>query len=160
MPEIDLAIKAQGAQVRICQLRLGHQPHLAGIKHLNRLEQVLAQNEWHNPDIHEGLLFDEDGRLVSGTKSNVFLVRAGTLITPNLSRCGVAGVTRARLMKIAHDAGLPGGEVDDIDLKMVLAADELLLCNSLIGLWRVARLEDRSWHVPVLYSYLSERLHA
>ncbi len=153
-------VPAQDVQVRLCNLRLGHQPALAGIKHLNRLENVLAQSEWHDPAIHEGLLFDQSGHLVSGTKSNVFLVKGGAMVTPSLLLCGVAGVTRARLLEISRKSGIPSDEVDDLTLADVLDADEILLCNSLIGLWRVARLEARVWESPVLFPYLLERLHA
>jgi 4-amino-4-deoxychorismate lyase len=133
-----------GAVLRVCDLRLGLQPRLAGIKHLNRLENVLARAEWSDPAIHEGLLLDQDGWVISGCMSNLFVVRAGELHTPCLARCGVAGVTRARLMRLAAEAGMRVQEVD-LDLAALLAADELFLTNSLIGLWPVARLQARTW---------------
>jgi 4-amino-4-deoxychorismate lyase len=158
---VDLTVPpVEGIRVRICKLRLGHQPALAGIKHLNRLENVLAQKEWHDPQIHEGLLFDQAGHLVSGTKSNVFLVRQGSLLTPRLDQCGVAGVTRARLIDFARAAGIEVTEVAGLTLEDVLSAEEILLCNSLIGLWRVARLDDRTWDAPILWPRLLEGLHA
>ncbi len=144
---------------RVCNLRLGHQPALAGIKHLNRLENVLAQAEWNDPDIAEGLLLDQDGHLVGGTKSNVFLVRDNGLVTPALSRCGVAGVTRDRVIAIATAAGIRVELNDGLWLANVMRADEVLLCNSLIGLRRIAQLEDRTWDTPVLYPLLAERLN-
>jgi 4-amino-4-deoxychorismate lyase len=159
MPEAVLGVAEEGARVRICNLRLGQQPLLAGIKHLNRLENVLAQREWNDPAIHEGLLFDQSGHLVSGTKSNVFLVRRGGLLTPRLDRCGVAGVTRARLIEFARSAGIEVTEAGALTLEDVLSAEEILLCNSLIGLWRVARLDDRVWDVPVLFHGLLAGLH-
>ncbi len=152
---------SQGDQVRvrICRLRLGHQPVLAGVKHLNRLENVLAQAEWDDPEIAEGLLLDQDGHLVGGTKTNVFIVRGGRLVTPALSRCGVAGVARARLMAIAQSAGIEVELNDGLWLDDVMRAEEILLCNSVVGLWRVGRLEDRTWETPVLYPMLAERMN-
>ena len=73
---------------------LGENPRLAGLKHLNRLEQVLARHEWSDPAIVEALLFSTAGALVSGTMSNVFLVHGRALLTPRLERCGVAGIMR------------------------------------------------------------------
>lgn len=160
LPENAFSAPEEGVRVRVCTLRLGHQPALAGIKHLNRLEHVLAQQEWHDPEIHEGLLFDQSGFLVSGTKSNVFLVRQGCLHTPRLDRCGVAGVTRARLIEFARMAGHAVTEVADLTLDDVLSAEEVMLCNSLIGLWRVARLDNHVWETPVLYPRLREGLNA
>jgi 4-amino-4-deoxychorismate lyase len=148
-----------GLNVRICDLRLGAQPRLAGIKHLNRLENVLARAEWNDPDIHEGLLCDEAGHVVSGVMSNVLLWQAGRLRTPRLDRCGVAGVTRARLLHRAIAAGLPVEE-GELGLEDVLSADEVMLCNSLIGLRRIARLGQRNWPEPVISARLSVLLDA
>ena len=69
-------------EVRWCETRLGRNSRLAGIKHLNRLEQVLAQAEWRDPAVAEGLMLDTEGELVCGTASNVFIGREGTLLHP------------------------------------------------------------------------------
>ena len=82
------------------------QPALAGIKHLNRLENVLARAEWSDPDIAEGLLCDANDNVIGGTMSNLFIARAGLLITPELSRCGVAGMMRDLVMELAHTHGI------------------------------------------------------
>ncbi|NVK43678.1 MAG: aminodeoxychorismate lyase [Oceanospirillaceae bacterium] len=134
----------QGVRVRICDLRLAHAPRLAGIKHLNRLEQVLARAEWHDPDIREGILLDQDDCLVEGTMSNLFWVRDRRLYTPRLDRCGVEGVVRNHLLARASHEGL---EVEEgrYSLSALDAADEVLLCNSLIDIWPVVALDARCW---------------
>lgn len=144
---------AAGLHVRLCEWRLAEQPRLAGIKHLNRLENVLARAEWDAPEIHEGLLRDAAGRVVSGVMSNLFLWREGGLQTPRLDRCGVAGVTRARLMRRAAEAGI-AVEEGDYGLDEVLAAEAVMVCNSVIGLRRVTRLGSHIWP----HSTHSERL--
>lgn len=126
---------------RWCTLRLARQPGLAGIKHLNRLENVLARSEWDDPAIGEGLLCDDSGAVISGVMSNLFWIRNGELFTPDLSQCGVAGVARARLLRAAARRGIPvhiGRELPAV----ILAADEVMICNSVIGMRRVARLDD------------------
>jgi 4-amino-4-deoxychorismate lyase len=133
-----------GVNLHLCALRLSHQPALAGIKHLNRLENVLARAEWNDVSILEGLLCDQDGNAVSGTMSNLFIVERGVLVTPELTRCGVAGVTRQRVMQIAQHNRLRC-EIENIPLQRIYDADELFLVNSVIGLWPVARLVHRSW---------------
>jgi 4-amino-4-deoxychorismate lyase len=133
-----------GIRVRHCALRLAEQPRLAGVKSLNRLENVLARAEWFDPEIREGLLCDAHGRLVEATMSNVFIVRAGRIATPDLSRCGVAGAQRERVLDLARGAGL-ACDVRDIAIAEVAEADEVFLTNSLIGIWPVARVEDRVW---------------
>lgn len=144
---------------RVCQLRLGHQPALAGIKHLNRLESVLARSEWSNASMREGLLLDERDFVVSGVMSNVFIWKDQVLQTPLLDQCGVAGVTRARLMRLARQAGFRVEE-RRLTLNDVLVADELMFTNSLIGLWRVMELGDRQWPTPQISKDLWMMLHA
>ncbi|MDY6946605.1 MAG: aminodeoxychorismate lyase, partial [Pseudomonadota bacterium] len=87
--------------LRWCDIRLGRNARLAGIKHLNRLEQVLAQSEWRQGDADEGLMLDTEGEVVCATSANVFAVRDGVLITPDLRFCGVQGVMRAQVLKAA-----------------------------------------------------------
>jgi 4-amino-4-deoxychorismate lyase len=148
-----------GLRLRVCDLRLAAQPRLAGIKHLNRLENVLARAEWNDPDIHEGLLCDASDRVISGVMSNVFLWQGGRLRTPRLECCGVAGVTRARLMRQAAAAGYRVEECE-LGLDDVPSADEVMLCNSVIGLRRVARLAERAWPEPVISPQLESLLDA
>lgn len=133
----------EGVRVRLCQTRLGHNPALAGLKHCNRLEQVLARREWQD-EAEEGLMLDVDGSVIEGTMSNVFLVCGDTLATPDLSQCGVAGITRQRIIDRAPRLGIPV-EVSKIGLEQVYGAHALFLCNTLIGLWPVRSFEGRDY---------------
>ena len=134
-----------GVAVRWCAMRLARQPRLAGLKHLNRLEQVLARAEWQN-DHAEGLMCDTEGLVIEGTMSNLFLVVRDTLITPDLSQSGVAGVVRGVMLDEARRLGLQCA-VQAVTPAMVEQADELFLTNSLIGVWPVSRLEARRYEV-------------
>lgn len=131
-------------EVRWCDLRLSHQPQLAGIKHLNRLENVLARSEWMQPDIAEGLLMDQAGQVIGGTMTNLFIVEENTLVTPDLSNCGIRGVARTRLLRAAEKHGQPV-KIEPILPERVLLSDQVLLCNSLIGIWRVEKLGGKTW---------------
>jgi 4-amino-4-deoxychorismate lyase len=133
-----------GVSVHLCRLRLSQQPLLAGIKHLNRLENVLARAEWNNTEVGEGLLLDQDNDVISGTMSNLFIVEDGALVTPDLSRSGVAGVTRTRVIDLAKTADI-ACRIERLPLQRVFNADEVFLVNSLIGLWPVCRLADHLW---------------
>lgn len=126
---------------RWCALRLAPQPRLAGIKHLNRLENVMARLEWDDPAIFEGLLCDNSGVVIGGVMSNLFWVKDGELFTPDLSRCGVAGVARTRLLRGAARHGIRTN-IGRFQPDAILAADEVMLCNSVMGVRRVARLDD------------------
>ncbi|MDD2774672.1 MAG: aminodeoxychorismate lyase [Gallionella sp.] len=130
---------ALGIEARFCDLRLGCQPRLAGIKHLNRLENVMAAAEWQDANIPEGLLLDVEEHVIEGTRSNVFLVINQRLVTPDLSRCGVAGLQRDRIL--AHTPV----EVRRVTVEALLRAEEVFLVNSLIGVWSIRALAGRRW---------------
>lgn len=129
---------------RWCTLRLARQPRLAGIKHLNRLENVLARAEWDDPAILEGLLCDDSGAVIGGVMSNLLIAKAGELFTPDLGQCGVAGVARARLLRAVARRGIPH-HIGRLLPDAILAADEVMICNSVIGVRRVGRMDDVTW---------------
>jgi 4-amino-4-deoxychorismate lyase len=145
-PFSDSENTRSGIAVRMCRQRLAEQPALAGMKHLNRLEQVMARAEWSDSAIAEGLMLDHAGHLIEGTMSNVFLVRAGKVQTPRLHRCGVAGVMRALVLQELAQRSAPVIEVDLV-LDDLYAADEVFLTNSIIGIWPVRKIE--CLHKPV-----------
>ncbi|WP_183165119.1 aminodeoxychorismate lyase [Azomonas macrocytogenes] len=132
-----------------CITRLAEQPLLAGLKHLNRLEQVLARAEWQDSVHAEGLMRDTSGRIVEAVFSNIFLVRSGRLFTPELARCGVAGVMRAEIIERAREAKIPV-DIRDISFSELLQADEVFLCNSQYGVWPVKAMQEHTWPVGPL----------
>ncbi|MHC8306827.1 aminodeoxychorismate lyase [Pseudomonas sp. PB3P13] len=136
----------QGVRLFPCATRLSRQPLLAGLKHLNRLEQVIARAEWQDAEHAEGLMLDLAGRVIEGVFSNVFLVRDGVLITADLKRCGVAGVMRAELLFQAKSSGIPT-QITDISLEHLQWADEVFVCNSVYGIWPVRAFAALSWPV-------------
>lgn len=140
----DEQAQREGVRVRRCALVLGEQRRLAGVKSLNRLENVLARAEWRDPAIREGLLLDAGGRVIEGTMSNVFAVFGGRLSTPDLSRCGVRGAQRERILALASGAGLDT-EASDLPFAGLMGADEVFLANSVIGIWPVSACESRQW---------------
>ena len=131
---------AAGLILRWCEMELTIQPRLAGIKHLNRLEQVLARAEWDDPAIHEALLCDTRGRVVGATSANLFVLREDRWLTPPVADCGIAGTCRAWLL--ANVAGCAELELSRADVE---SADALILCNSVRGILAVAALGERRW---------------
>ncbi len=144
LPEYPARYWEEGVQLHVCDIRLCHQPRLAGIKHLNRLENVLARMEWADPDTPEGLLLDSDGNVIEGTMSNVFMRKENRLLTPDLSQCGVAGLQRDRILELAPALGL-SVVVGEISLRTLFDADEVLVCNSVIGVWPVRAIGPHTW---------------
>ncbi|WP_027484030.1 aminodeoxychorismate lyase [Rhodanobacter sp. OR87] len=139
-PPVAAEVYAQGVRMRVCSIRLAEQPLLAGIKHLNRLEQVLARAEWNDPAIAEGLLLDSHGRVISATMANLFALVDGQWLTPALDRCGVAGVARAEVL-----AACPQVRVGELALDTLLGAGEVFLSSSVRGIVPVRSLDGRSY---------------
>ena len=134
-----------GARVMACKTRLGRTV-LAGMKHLNRLEQVLARSEWQGNKWDEGLVCDFDGYLIEGTMSNLFVVtRDKRLVTPDLGYCGVAGVAREYILELGQSLGLTTS-VEQVSPELETAR-ELFLCNSVNGIWPVVQYGDRCWDI-------------
>jgi 4-amino-4-deoxychorismate lyase len=153
-PDYPAAHWHEGVTVRLCRTRLGRNPALAGMKHLNRLEQVLARREWDDPAVAEGLMQDDRDRVICGTMTNLFIVKGGRLLTPPVRECGVAGVMRGLLLETA------GGAECTVSLEDLKAADEVLLCNAVIGLWPVRRIEERVYPVGAVSRSLMARLRS
>lgn len=138
---------SEGVSVKICNQRLSCNSSLAGLKHLNRLEQILARAEWQDESIAEGILFDTQSNLIEAVFSNIFLVHAGELQTPDLSEAGVAGVMRRFILEtITPKVGLTVS-VKKLSLNDLLSADAVFLCNSLYGIWPVQKILADQIHV-------------
>jgi 4-amino-4-deoxychorismate lyase len=138
-PSYPTSFSSSGVKVHICNTRLGHQPRLAGVKHLNRLENVLAAAEWSDAHYSEGLLLNEAGHVIEATRSNLFLVKNDNLLTPDLSRCGVAGLQRDRVIEWASQHGREC-KIATLHMDNLLEADEVFLVNNVIGLWPVREM--------------------
>lgn len=145
-PDYPVEYAQHGINATICNMRLGHNPVLAGMKHLNRLEQVLLRQELSTTGFPEAIVMDLDDWVIEGTMSNVFLVKDGKLQSPDLIKAGVAGIIRGRILESAETLGLSRA-VGGLTLDDVLAAEEVFFCNSVAGIWPVARINQTSYKV-------------
>lgn len=134
--------------LRFCDHRLSDNPILAGIKHLNRLDQVIARAEWEDHRYDEGLMRDQRGSIVCGTMSNVVAQFGDQLATPRVDLTGVAGVVRATLLDFARNGPTKAHE-RALSADEIMNADALFMTNSLIGVRRVGRLESTEYDVDI-----------
>jgi len=159
VPDYPSSYDEQGVRLRICDLKLSLQPRFAGIKHLNRLENVMARREWDDASIAEGLLLDSEEFVIGGTMTNLFMRKGNELWTPDLTRCGVAGVQRKRVLERAAVSGIRCAE-RHISVAQLLKADEIFLTNSVIGVWQVREIGDNFWKkgefTPTVRRWLNE----
>lgn len=120
-----------GITLGCASLALSLQPALAGIKHLNRLEQVLIKRELLQQPVDDVLVLDSMGKVAEASAANLFWLRDGRWYTPLLENCGVHGVMRQFLLDwfTRHDLVVSQG---NYSLQELLQAESLLLCNALM----------------------------
>jgi UPF0755 protein len=145
-PDYPDSYKNQGIHARFCDIRLGLNPALAGIKHLNRLEQVLARSEWSDLAIQEGIMLDFNDHVIEGTMTNLFYIKDDSIYTSALTLNGVSGIMRSSIIMLCARHQLTVIE-HDFNQEALLAADEIFVCNSIIDIWPVTELADI--HLPV-----------
>jgi len=139
-PEHPLSRGNEGVAIKLCRTRTSlDDPRLAGLKHLNRLPQVLARQEWET-EYHDGLMADHAGRIIEGCTSNLFLVVGGILRTPDLTTCGVRGIVRQKILDHSSAQGIPC-EVTTVETQEIERADEVFLTNSVYGIVPVSSID-------------------
>lgn len=138
--------------VRCCEHRLPESQPLAGIKHLNRLDQVLARSEWRDDNYQEGLMFTQSNYLIEAVSANVFVkTKSGTWVTPSVERAGIAGVMRSLMVEEVFPACNIPIEISDITMDELSQCQSLLLCNSIKGLSRVQSVDNQTsqWRIAL-----------
>ncbi len=152
-PEPAPQIPHNGIRARVCETRISSNPATAGMKTLNRLEQVLARAEWDDPAISEGIMRDSDGYLICGTQSNLFVVSGGRLWTPVLDQAGVHGIMRAQVLNLAEEQGIDCRE-QRFTLGALDEADDVFFTNARVGIWPVAGIDEHVYARHVLTQQL------
>ena len=134
----------QGVELTVCQHPVSVNPVLAGIKHLNRLDQVLARSEWQDDRFQEGIMCDSQGFLIEGTMSNLFWVRDQTVYTPSLAQAGIDGIVRQWLIHYLQDKSI-AVETGQFTFEHLFSAHEVWVTNSIIGIWPVRAIHDQAY---------------
>ena len=158
LPDYPAEYWNDGVALKICETRLGMNPSLAGIKHLNRLEQILARAELNDANYQEGLMLDTENNVIEGTMTNLFCVRDGELLTPDLSRCGVKGIIRDQVIKAAKEMGIDMHETT-ITLQALYNSDEIFICNSVIHIWPVRQLDAHEFMIGPITQRVTQQLN-
>lgn len=145
LPAVNPGLLQHGVVLRFCNTPISVNPVLAGMKHLSRLDNVLARSEWDHNEFFDGLMLDDRQHVIEGTMSNLFLINDNTLLTPSIDRSGVSGVMREWVMTVL--AAKLGFSVVEKALNKadLFSADELFVCNSLHMLVPVRQLAGHSW---------------
>ena len=156
-PNYPDSLKEQGIVARFCDTRLGLNPLLAGIKHLNRLEQIIARSEWSSPVIQEGIMLDINEHIIEGTMTNLFYYKNNALYTSELAFSGVKGIMRGIIIEMCFEAGFPVEE-HAFTKKELLSAEEIFVCNSIVGIWPIKQIDQRYFNVGLKTRQLQKKL--
>ena len=138
-PEYPKKNFSYGVDIGICNTKIGTQPILSGIKHLNRLEQIIARSEWKTKKISESIMLDAKGYVIECTMSNIFGVKNDVFYTPILESAGVQGVMRKIILGLLK-TNKERYKIKKIKLKEFLNYDEIFICNSIFGIWSVRKI--------------------
>lgn len=148
-------LQQQGAKLQTSPVRLAQNSLLAGIKHLNRLEQVLIRAHLDQSDADEALVLDTAGYVVECCAANLFWRQGERVFTPDLALAGVDGIMRRYLMAQMAAAGQIC-HVVRCELAQLLAADEVVICNALMPVLPVRQLDSRAFSERTLYHRLQD----
>ena len=158
LPSIPVNYYREGIQLTKCEYRLPDNAQLAGIKHLNRLDQVMARGEW-DKQFQEGIMLANDGRVVEGTMTNIFIESDQKWFTPALETSGILGVMRQWLMRNCFHAEIECVE-KDIQLSELKSAQSIFVCNSVIGIWPVTQFEGNTYSISKAVSIMMQQANS
>lgn len=148
----------EGVNLYVCNTRLSHQKQLAGVKHLARLDNVLARMEWTDPAYADGIMLDHENNVIECVSANILARFGQALITPKLDYCGVAGITRGQILNLAKQLDLKP-QIAHMALPRLLEADEVIICNSLFGVWQVRNIQHKQWPKQPLAERLRKKIN-
>ena len=132
-PEFYHQWQQQGIKLIQCESQLASNKQLAGLKTLNRLEQVLIKQELQRKQALEGIVCDNQGYVIETCSANLFIYLDNEWKTPKLDSSGVAGVMRRHIMTLALKAGINIIE-EQIHIDRMSQAQAICLSNALMGI--------------------------
>tara|TARA_X000000368_G_C23008542_1_gene702413 strand:+ start:792 stop:1637 length:846 start_codon:yes stop_codon:yes gene_type:complete len=144
-PSYKKELYRTGVNLKICQTKLFYHDRLFGLKHLNRLDSVLARSEWNN-NFFEGVFIDNNENIVEGTMTNLFFVKKNTLYTPEIKGSGINGIMRQIILDNAKVF------FEDINEKKIHLSnlnnfDQMFITNSVIKVMPVKKLEKKNFSI-------------
>ncbi|MFC0139249.1 aminodeoxychorismate lyase [Erwinia mallotivora] len=149
-------LRQTGVKLTLSSIRLGRNPLLAGIKHLNRLEQVLIRAELDQTDADEALVLDTDGMLVECCAANLFWRTGEQVFTPVLTDSGVNGIQRQQVIFLLSEQGISVREVRRPP-EVLAEADELFITNALMPVLPVAQIDQKTYCARQLFNLIQAR---
>lgn len=146
--------KTDGIDLVLSPVRLGCNPALAGIKHLNRLEQVLIRTHLEQTTAQDALVLDSDGMLVECCAANLFWRKGHRVYTPAIDRAGVNGTMRQHIIDCLGNTSWSVSEAR-VGPEALSDADEIVVCNALMPIIPVKQIPGTRYTERELCHYLA-----
>lgn len=148
--------REEGITLTLSPVRLGRNPLLAGIKHLNRLEQVLIRAHLEQTQADDALVLDSDGWLTECCAANIFWRKGREVYTPRVDQAGVNGIMRQHCIQLLATSYFTLHEVNAPEAALA-QADEVIICNALMPVVPVRTYGEQCWNARELYHFLAPR---
>ncbi|NQZ79775.1 MAG: aminodeoxychorismate lyase [Colwellia sp.] len=126
--------QTKGVELGLSNFKLGLNPSLMGLKHLNRLEQVMIRRELDHQPEDDLLVTNISGHIVETSCANIFWLKAGQYYTPDLSESGVEGLIRNIILKNIPSTHIVKTQISNLD-----NIEAMFICNSVMGIIPVRR---------------------
>lgn len=139
-PQNYFQLQCKGAKLILSQIPLSRNPVLAGMKHLNRLEQVLVRQEIDSAGMDEAIVLDTHGTVVECCSANLFWRIGHKIFTPSLSHAGVKGLMRQKIIALLTQSHYSFEEVERFPT-ILAHSDEVIICNALMPVLPVATIQ-------------------
>ncbi len=157
LPNLDKTLYQKGVKIKICKSKISRNPDLAGLKHLNRLDSVMARSEWNDNEIFEGLILDDNENVLEGTMSNIFSLKSGVLRTPIIKESGIRGVMRDIIIdKFSSEFNVIHETI--LNLDELMCSDSIFITNSIIKVLPVSLIEKKRFDVNEKVKILTKKL--
>lgn len=146
--------RQQGVKLALSPVALSKNALFAGIKHLNRLEQVMIRLHLDQTGADEALVVDTSGMLVECCAANIFWREGYQVFTPELSGSGVAGIMRSHIISLLEQSGIYTISIVQQTPEILREADEVIICNALMPVLPVRQADDWHFTSSQLYDFL------
>lgn len=143
---IDESFFKKGVNLKFCKSPIFVNHQLSGIKHLNRIDSVMARSEWQNKEFFDGVLLDDSKNIIDGTMTNIFFSKNNILYTPDLKKSGINGIMRQVVIEKSKIFFNSVHEIQ-INKKNLKLYDEMFITNSIIKILPVKKLEKKEFSI-------------
>ena len=145
-PKIEIKNYQKGVKVKLCKTKLSQNKEVSGLKHLNRLDSVLARSEWNSSNIFEGVFMDSQKNILEGTMTNIFFVKKNQLVTPKIIDSGINGIMRQVVIENAKNF-FDKVIIKDVSINEISSFDQMFLTNSVLKVLPVRFFQKKKFNI-------------